>query len=236
LLASLSPAFICTTENFAAASMPSDSAGIEAKLVELRKSVAAATTPERTREVLSDVLPLIDESLGVDEYTLAIRVANLAVEAAGKIGSPHVAAVCESRKREVMSIGKEAKRLATQFEKLEKKPLDRGPNFEIGRFKCVFCNDWEHGLPLLAGGNNAAWNAIAKRDLENPADAVSQVGLAANWGRRAAGEKGPGKLALSQRARHWWRRAMSETTGAAREKIVGAVQQLPICYLTDLDT
>ena len=79
VVAFLVTAFICATQILAAEYVQSDSTGIETKRVELRNSVTAAATPERTRELLSEVLSLIDESLAIDEYTLAIRVANLAV-------------------------------------------------------------------------------------------------------------------------------------------------------------
>ena len=233
--ATVSLACIGTPEDLAGECLQSDSATVEAKLIKLRKSVAAATTPESTRDVLSEVLPLIDEALAADEYTLAIRIVNLAVDAAAKIGNPHVGAVCERRKTEVMNIGKDAKRIAKQFERLEKKPLEPAANFEVGRFKCVACNDWQCGLPLLARGNNANWSGLAKRDLAQPADVDSQVGIADDWGRLAVGEKGPGKLALALRARHWYRQAASKTTGAARAKIIGALERLPVAYLSDLD-
>ena len=212
-----------------------DSASVEGKLNDVRKSVAEATTPERTREILSDVLRLIDESISIDEYTLAIRIANLAVDAADKIGNAHVVAVCQARKTEVMNIGKEGKRLAKQFEKLAKKPLDPGPNFEVGKFKCVACSDWERGLPLLAKGNNAAWRASARADLEHPVEVDSQIAIGDGWAKLAVGEKGPGKMALALRARTWYRQALSQTTGADRAKVVGALERLPIMYLGDLD-
>jgi hypothetical protein len=231
----LSIASISTIGIVSAAFAQNESASVESKLNDLRKSVAEATTPERTREILSDVLRLIDESISIDEYTLAIRIANLAVDAADKIGNAHVAAVCQGRKTEVLNIGKEAKRLTKQFEKLAKKPLDPGPNFDVGKFKCLGCGDWERGLVLLAKGNNAAWRASARTDLEYPADVDSQIAIGDDWAKLAGSEKGPGKLALALRARYWYRRALSQTTGANRAKVVGSLERLPIMYLGDLD-
>jgi hypothetical protein len=210
------------------------SAELEQKLTDLRKAINAGGPPGKMRESLTEILHLLDESLSAGEYALATRVSSLAVAAGNRIGNAHVASVCERRKIEVTAIAKEAKRIAKQFEKLETEKLDPAANFEVGRFKCLFCGDWDHGLPMLARSNNAAWNTAAKHELAHPSDLKSEMEVASDWFRLAVNEKSESKIALSLRARHWWRHALNHSTGDTRLSILSKFEKFPICYLTDL--
>ena len=208
---------------------------IEQKLNELRKSVKAAASAERTRGLISEAFSLIDEALAADEYAAAIRVSALAVETAVILDNQHVSAVCARRKDEVSNIAKEAKKLTQQMSKLAKSPKDSTANFEVGRFRCSVRGDWDGGLPLLARGSNSSWAAVAKRDLAQPTNADERLGLGNNWSVLASNEKGARKLALAQRAVHWYRQVLREGSGDSRKKAAAAMESLPICYLTDMD-
>ena len=52
----------------AADNPPGQSDQIEKKLVDLRKAAKSAASPERTRSLISEAFPLIDEALAADEY------------------------------------------------------------------------------------------------------------------------------------------------------------------------
>jgi hypothetical protein len=209
---------------------------INQKLVDLRKAVGAAASPERVRELLTQVLALVDEALAADEYTAAIKSSAFAVETAAALDNEHISGVCARRKEEVAAIAKEAKKLTRQMEKLEKSPDDRVANFEVGRFRCVVRGDWERGLPLVAKGSNAQWAATAKRDLDSPAGADDQIAAGDEWGRLAAAEKSPRKSMIAERAVFWYRQVLKgSSAGDKRMQAVKALERLPILYVTDLD-
>lgn len=208
---------------------------VDQKLVELRKSVNVAMSPDRVRQLLGEALALIDESIVADEYTAAIRVAVLAVEIAGRLENEHMSSVCTRRKDEVANISKEAKKLTKPMEKLRKSPKDPAANFEVGRFRCIVLGDWDRGLPLLAQGSNATWGAVAKKDLSGPAEADGQIDVGNDWARLANVEKGPAKRAVALRAAYWYRKLLIQAASDARTKAMSAMERLPICFVTDMD-
>jgi hypothetical protein len=184
---------------------------------------------------LTEALSLIDEAIAADEFTTAVRVATVAVETAAKFDNSHITAVCTRRKDEVTNIGKEAKKLARHFDKLRKSANDPAANFEIGRFYCTVCGEWNAGLPLLEKGSNAAWKAAAKNDRAAAGEPDAQLVAGAKWADLAAGEKGPAKRALALRAADWYRKVLTKGSGDTRTKAVVAMGKLPICFLTDMD-
>jgi hypothetical protein len=208
---------------------------VDQKLVELRKSASAAMSPDRVRQLVGEALALIDEAIAADECTVAIRVAGLAVEIAAKLENEHISSVCTRRKDEVASIAKEAKKLTKPIEKLRKSPKDPAANFEVGRFRCLVVGDWDRGLPLLAQGSNAAWGAVARKDLGGPAGGDEQIDVGNDWARLANAEKGLAKRALALRAAYWYRKLLIQPASDARTKALSAMERLPVCFITDLD-
>lgn len=124
----------------------------------------------------------------------------------------------EARGGEVAELQKQYERARAAEAALQARPDDPAAALELGRFLCGVRGEWEKGLPYLAKGADAALQSVARKDLEAPADAISQVELGDLWwdlGEKAAAERD----LFRTRACHWYDRASGALSGLARVRV-----------------
>jgi serine/threonine protein kinase len=118
---------------------------------------------------------------------------------------------------------------ALGLQKLKANPDDPAANLAVGRFLCLFKNEWNKGLPLLAKGGNAPLSAAAALDLTQPGTSARQIEVGDGWWSLAESEGGPARLALKQRASRWYDIALKggDIAGLSRTRLEQHVAAVP---------
>ncbi|MDB5310442.1 MAG: hypothetical protein JWO38_4644 [Gemmataceae bacterium] len=195
------------------------------KVDTLEKAAVAAADGSSHRAVVGAALTAADEAVKADRYEEADRFAALAVRAGGKTKDEAVAKRAAARGAEIREIAAAFATTRPAGAKFKLDPKDAGAARSVGRFRCLFKGDWAGGLPLLAGAGDGPLSDLARRDLDSPAKAAVRVALADAYWERAGGENGTVALSLRRRAAHWYRLALPELGGLARERPVKRVEE-----------
>jgi hypothetical protein len=103
-------------------------------------------------------------------------------------------------------------------EKLKADPKDAAAKFTVGSYLCIYKNDWDKGLTIVAEGSDAGWSAAAKADIANPVDVTGMVKVADLWWDLAQ------KAALTKprilvRSEFWYRLTLPIAEGIVKTRI-----------------
>lgn len=177
-----------------------------------------AKTPPEFKSVAQSWLVLLNEAVAGDRYGRAVRFAEAAAQAARR--SEH-----EPFERLVRRGLKEIRELQSAYGEVADLPMqiragegDPAAQARWGRFLCAYKNDWQHGLPLWAQGDDPL-AALAERELKQPRNPAAQLELADAWWQAAEGAEHllPQKF-FGARAVHWYRQAAPHLSGLAQKQ------------------
>ncbi len=164
-------------------------------------------------------LTLIDEAVLSDQYEMAERLGSIALKAARKTRDSLLIKGIVDQNSETELIASDHAAAAAAFEVLKGKPNDPDANQVAGRFLCMVKGDWDGGLPLLAKAADVVTKELAVADTQGTGDPVSRVKLGNRWWDLAQEEKGIVKKNLELRAAQWYRLAVVELTGEAKQDV-----------------
>ncbi|MFP6694683.1 MAG: NPCBM/NEW2 domain-containing protein [Pirellulales bacterium] len=167
----------------------------------------------------SRALALIDEAVLSDQYEMAERLGAIALTAARKTRDSLLIKSIVDRNGETELIASDHAAAAEAFEILKGKPDDPEANQVAGRFLCMVKGDWDGGLPLLAKAADVVTKELAVADTQGTGDPVSRVKLGNRWWDLAQEEKGLVKKNLELWAAQWYRLAVVELTGEAKQDV-----------------
>jgi hypothetical protein len=203
------------------------------KAVELMKPTAGATA----KAVVEGALDLLDGALARDQFETALRLTALAEAAARKInGGQALLTYAQARGKEVLALHKEYEAAQAALNVLKEKPGDAEANRVAGHYACFRKGDWGRGLPRLAWGDDAALQALARKDLARPRAAAAQVEVGDGWWELAESQSVPDPALVRRRAAWWYKQALPGLTGltqARAEKKVAEAQPSPRPPLPD---
>ncbi len=158
----------------------------EVKQKLLDKAVVAAATAEQTTQLVAAAELLLDQAVAADQYGAAMAIAATASKALGK--RPVDAQLRKdtddllARRRRDIHILEPLYAAAQKAQKaLDASPADADAILTVGRWYCLYKNDWPRGLPLLAKGKDEKLKAAALAELKPPATTDEQVQAADGW-------------------------------------------------------
>jgi hypothetical protein len=99
---------------------------------------------------------------------------------------------------------------------LRSDPNDAEANLAVGKFFCVQRGDWQRGIPLLALGSDAAWNAAAEAELATAATPDDLIRTGNAWWDLAQTRTGREREACLLRAGAWYREAGKSVSTSSR--------------------
>ncbi len=201
---------------------------------ELRQRVSARSSSAEAKRVVFDAFAVIDEACKADDYEMAIRIADLAVQAARKSRGSHLIWLAEQRKEQTKFLAGEYAKLRTISKKVKTNSADSEDCLAFGQFLCLAAGDWRRGLPLLARSDSSLWRNLARMELSPPESAAKQMQLGAAWALVASKEPGDWQQRMEGRAYHWYQHVLRRSSGKEREKVVQLMEQLSFAYLTDM--
>jgi tetratricopeptide (TPR) repeat protein len=161
-------------------------------------------------------LEVAEQALKAEEYDEALRIFERADTLARGSNERAFADAAKQRSKDAADIKREAERAKPFLKLLETKPDDAEANAAVGRFLCLFKENWDRGLPMLAKGSDAALRKLGELELSKPSDAAAQATLGEAWAVQAEREPVNLKPRLRSRAAMWLDRAIPGLTGVAR--------------------
>lgn len=102
------------------------------------------------------------------------------------------------------------------LETLKTRPNDLQARATVGRFRCLFEEQWSEGVTLLSRSTGGELATLAAKDFASPAESGARRELADAWW-TCAGKSPLGRDALRRRALTWYRLAWPDLGGGDRE-------------------
>lgn len=172
-------------------------------------------------------MDLVDQSIVEGEYERAEMLLALATEAARKAKSKPYFEWIEARAAVLRPL-KDAWEVARPAQvALARAPDDPAANLVAGTFVTFVKGDFDTGLPMLAKSADGRLSALAKQDLQTPADRPSlQLKTAGAWWDLAEGQPVDYQPAIRKRAGLWYRKAVGSLDGLDRALAQRRLQEL----------
>jgi hypothetical protein len=167
---------------------------------------------------LKTVMPFIDESIDSDRYEGARQAALLAGMVSHKFKNKDTTLQTVKLRRKAERLGRQYALVTAAGKKLQTDKGNAQARGVIGRWHCFIKAEWDKGLPMLAGGDDAKQKAIAQVELSKPTEATAQVTLADGWWRLSQSMTDPAKGHTQAHAAQWYRKALPGLKGLVRKK------------------
>jgi hypothetical protein len=190
------------------------------KATALQQAVKEARTRNANEAILGISLFTLNQAMETDDYDAAERLVNTAEAAARKTGAPP---------RALQVLTSQVKRLKTKYAgiepmvvRLRQDPKDAEANRVVGSFRCFDKDDWEHGLPLLALGDNAKLKDLAEKDQAAPKASTARAAVGDGWwmlGRNPRNQQTMVKYHIWQRACYWYALALPDAVEKDRKRM-----------------
>jgi hypothetical protein len=196
----------------------------------VRAAAAADLTAEQNQVVLDQGLWLIAQANAENEYALATQLAKAIRPAADKARNPALVAALTRLEGEAAAAVAAFPAVKKAQETLGKTPDDPAANATVGRFRCVYQDAWEEGLPLLARGDDEALKEQVAKDLAGAAEPAARKEVGDGWWALGDKEKDAAQQAFSRRAYHWYALAAPKLTGGqtvVKERMEILTQEMP---------
>jgi WD40 repeat protein len=182
--------------------------------------------PEVRQQLAAASLAAAEESLAGEKYSAARKLLAVAVAAARKGSDARLTAQIADRASEATELQKSFERFAAGQKVLADRPDDAAARLAVGKYLCFVRRDWAAGLPHLAGGDNAALQALAQQELAGAPDAADMVKLADAWWKLAQAAKGKERADFLARSRQWYQAALPELTGLTETRVAQRLEEL----------
>lgn len=190
----------------------------EAKLESLTRLAAKASSPQ-TDMIAREILSLARRFGDAGSNSLSAKALSTVAGLARKTKNADLLSAATKLQAEQKAQQKEAKNEAAIVEKLQRSPNDPDVCLEAGKFYCFKLNDWEKGMPLLAGGTDASIAEVAKTEISSAHSPEMQARLADLWWDLAEAESGTTKSALQAHAGDLYRRGIGSLSGLEKVRV-----------------
>jgi hypothetical protein len=171
-------------------------------------------------------MTLLDNAMDSDRFAEAKRIGDLSLLEARKNGDNSLTKEVSMKVAKMEVFAKAYDAVAKSVEMLKKKPTDPDANLIVGKYRCFIKNDWDGGLPMLLLGTDDSLRTAAKFDLDGANAAKEQVKIGDAWWTLAERENNPLNQNIRERAGFWYRQALPELIGVAKDKINKRLSQL----------
>lgn len=187
---------------------------------------AVLQKPEEQQGLSQAYLALSEAALQARQYDVAAKAAQSAVLSARKAKDMPLLGKADAHSKAVSAINERYEKMKKSVEVLAANPNDADANLAVGEFECLALGDWAAGLPKIAKGSDAAFKALALKDLSAPGEAAETMALGDAWWDRAEKESGLARSNLRQRAAHWYEQASAKVSGLSKLKVEKRLEEL----------
>ncbi|MDB5171919.1 MAG: hypothetical protein JWN51_692 [Phycisphaerales bacterium] len=192
--------------------------GFQIEASQMKAETVSATarslrTPGAVGGLITQIDPMIEQALAADRYELALQATESALAAARHVNDRGLIQEATARSQRVKAIEAGDANARKALGVLERDPSNADANLVVGRFRCFVKGDWEHGVPRLAAGSDAALKHVATLDLVRPTTPEVQSELGDAWWGVGGKESGDVKWRILDRAADWYRKALPNLPG-----------------------
>ncbi len=195
----------------------------------LRKSTRDVATLAR---LLEPSIDLVERAIDVSRHDIATTLLRETTDLARRARSRWHVAALRVMKEHVEAIESEYSLSRASIEAVEPgaaagaDSASSRDRFAAGQYHCLYRGDWERGLPLMAAGNNAAFAAAARADLDRPRGAEESLLLADTWWELARDKSELPRLRLRNRAALWYGFAVPALSGARARDVISRIDEV----------
>lgn len=191
-----------------------------AKLQMLELATKKAKSREEQGELAGLHAGLIETAIIAEDYELAYAIVSTAQKLARRAKDEELGTELKEKATEIKALRAEYTKVRKAAETLKARPDDPDACLAVGSFRCFVLGNWEDGLPLLAKGSDQDLSALASTDMKKPTIQEVRLILADTWWKLSESEKSSRKkLALRERAAHWYSTVIPQLTGLAKLKV-----------------
>lgn len=198
---------------------------------------------ELTRDALRDIAPLAKntparhallryltvhyhEALRADRLVVAADLLSLGQAAARAVNDEDLLKQWKRRK-ELLATRTTAKTAAeAALVTLKTAPADMEANATAGAYRCLYLNDWQEGLPLLALGTVSPLQQAAEKDLRGVTNDTERITLADAWYDLAQAETDQAKIALLHRAEAHYLPAVATLMALPKRRVENRLNEI----------
>jgi hypothetical protein len=162
---------------------------------------------------------LLEKAMDSDRFLEAKRIGDLSLLEARKTSDNALIKEVSVNVAKMEIFAKAYEGVNKSVEILKKKPADPDANLIVGKYRCFIKGDWDGGLPMLLLGKDDSLNTLAKLDLDGANTAQRQVNIGDAWWALAERENKTASQNIRERAGFWYRQALPELIGVAKDKI-----------------
>lgn len=187
--------------------------------------MASTSLQDLSRQARSDAkhaavaaagLAVVERMIVAERYDDAKSLLTRLRSSATRSKRPELTSTYKAMADELRIIRAEEQRIASDLAAFAKNPNDPALSLSVGKFSALYKGDWKAGLPLLARSSDEALAAVAKMDMAGASDAKAQAAIGDLWWVLASKSNWIEQRNLTERARHWYRRALPSTVGIKR--------------------
>jgi hypothetical protein len=175
-----------------------------------------ARTSSQHSAVAQVALQLVNESVNRDAYDPAIKLAEIALNAAQEAGDGKLILEIRAKTLELSEGKADFEKVQKAMTVLKNDPINAEANFQVGRHKCLVRGDWEGGIPMLALGSDEVLKDLATRDLKAPTTSNEQIELADGWYDLAQKLDESNGERISERASFWYQLSLKSAPEVSR--------------------
>ncbi|HSI35325.1 MAG TPA: hypothetical protein VK986_17225, partial [Tepidisphaeraceae bacterium] len=208
-----------------------DVKSLDERAAVLARMAPRLTQPQDAGLLAAHALRVVRAMASLERYAEARRMIPVVREATTNSRNPTVIARVRDALVQIEFQAAEADKAKAAIDKLATAPDDAEANLSAGRFYCFVRADFARGLPMLAGGGDAALKALAEADQaltpDDSADAMKGAGD--GWWEQATREAKNAQARHQCRARaaYWYRQAEPELKGLAQALVRQRLESLP---------
>ena len=187
-----------------------------------------ATTSERIRSLVSVGTRTIAQAVQQEHFESALELANAVARASQRPQGKEFRKEAVQRRDAVRALVQQRTELDAAKEVLRTNPSDGAANRVLGRWYCIYREDWPQGLPYLAKGDDDGLKLLAERELNSSSgSADDQMQLADAWWELGSGRKGEERDAILLHAGHWYEQFLkSPQSGLTKLRVEKRLEEL----------
>jgi hypothetical protein len=192
--------------------------------------IVGATTAKSAAAATDALLAAADDAKAANDWPTHVALAKAAETTSRKAGNPGLAVAARARLKEAQMLQTEADKAKGHFATLETSPDDETANLAVGRFYCLFKQDWAAGVACLLKSSDAKLKAAAEKDAKaRSGTEVDKTSAGDAWYDLANQLAVDVKPALQIRAHYWYMQAVADLGGLSKtrvEKRIAAIQPI----------
>jgi len=173
-----------------------------------------AEHPQAIRDAVEAGIALIDKGFKEDRVEETAQLIRTLYPIVVRMRDSELNRAIIERRKVSQALVAQHQAVQEALQVLKANPDDPDANLAVGKFYCLFRDDFKRGLPLLAKGSDPALKRLAELELAKPETLDEEMQLADGWWETAENAEPGEQEKLRGAAGYWYRKARPKLTSA----------------------